>query len=150
MSLLERLETDGPKRILSLDGGGIRGIISIGFLERIESQLRERNGSPDLLLCDYFDLIVGTSTGAIIAVCIALGMDTATIKNLYLEIGSNSYWRDNSVVLFNILRSSSRSREVGWLGAGLAVAPVVVSERRVGEKRIEEGYAGEQVENAVG
>ena len=49
MSLLERLETDGPKRILSLDGGGIRGIISIGFLERIESQLRERIAGPAAL-----------------------------------------------------------------------------------------------------
>jgi len=47
-------------------------------------------------------------------------------------------------------RFSPWRREVGGPGAGLAMASIAVSERRVGEKRIEERYAGEQVENAVG
>jgi patatin-like phospholipase/acyl hydrolase len=61
--------SDGkPKRILALDGGGLRGILSLGILEKIEGLLRERHGAGnDFRLCHYFDLIAGTSTGAIIA-----------------------------------------------------------------------------------
>ena len=56
-----------PKRILSLDGGGIRGALTLGYLKKLETLLREKEGNKNLLLCDYFDLIGGTSTGSIIA-----------------------------------------------------------------------------------
>jgi len=52
-----------PKRILSLDGGGIRGFLTLQYLEAIEALLRQRTGRADLVLSDYFDLIGGTSTG---------------------------------------------------------------------------------------
>ena len=96
MTLLNRFTSGGPKRILSLDGGGIRGTLSIGYLEKIESILRERHGKPELRLCDYFDLIGGTSTGAIIAALLAVGMETAQLKALYLELGGKVFskkWR---------------------------------------------------------
>ena len=63
-----------PKRILSLDGGGIRGILTLEYLGVIESMLRKRSGRDDFRLCDYFDLIGGTSTGSIIAAGLACGM----------------------------------------------------------------------------
>ncbi len=44
MELLDRLAAPGPKRILALDGGGMRGIVTLGFLARIEAVLRERHG----------------------------------------------------------------------------------------------------------
>jgi hypothetical protein len=75
----------GPKRILSLDGGGTRGIISIAFLERIEELLQQQAG-PDARLCDYFDLIGGTSTGAIIGSALALGMSAKEVKDVYLSL----------------------------------------------------------------
>lgn len=53
MSLLDRLDAPGPKRILALDGGGVRGILSIAFLERIEAILRERFGR-NLVLADLY------------------------------------------------------------------------------------------------
>jgi patatin-like phospholipase/acyl hydrolase len=87
MDLLERFNAPGPKRILSLDGGGIRGALTIGYLEKIEALLRERHNNEHLLLCDYFDLVGGTSTGAIIAACLAKGMSVAAVRNLYLELG---------------------------------------------------------------
>src|SRR2546421_5925586 len=97
MNLLERLTSDSPKRILALDGGGIRGVLSLGFLERIERILRDRHRKPDLRLCDYFDLIGGTSTGAIIAGALAIGMDVAAIKRAYLDLGGKIFgkrwWR---------------------------------------------------------
>jgi patatin-like phospholipase/acyl hydrolase len=63
----------GPKRTLAIDGGGVRGVIALTFLAQIEAILRTRTKNPELRLCDYFDLIGGTSTGAIIAVGLALG-----------------------------------------------------------------------------
>lgn len=85
------METNRPKRILALDGGGIRGALTLGFLEKIEIILREREGNPNLLLCDYFDLIGGTSTGAIIAAGLSIGMSARDIKELYLNIGDKIF-----------------------------------------------------------
>ena len=91
MTLLNRLTADGPKRILALDAGGIRGAITAGFLERIESILRERHQNPDLRLCDYFDLIGGTSTGAIIAGQLVLGKTAAEVKEFYLYQAAKAF-----------------------------------------------------------
>jgi patatin-like phospholipase/acyl hydrolase len=50
---------------LALDGGGIRGLLTLGILEKLEADLRAANGgSASFRLCDYFDFIGGTSTGA--------------------------------------------------------------------------------------
>ena len=54
-------------RILSIDGGGIRGIIPAYTLVQVENKLKELSGNPDARIADYFDLFVGTSTGAILA-----------------------------------------------------------------------------------
>src|SRR5690242_5989397 len=77
----------GPKRILSLDGGGIRGILTLGYLERLERMLREKYDNPNLVLSDYYDLIGGTSTGAIIASCLAIGKPVKDIITLYNNLG---------------------------------------------------------------
>jgi len=53
-------------RILSIDGGGIRGIIPAVVLEYIENKLKEKSGNPNAVLQDYFDMIAGTSTGGIL------------------------------------------------------------------------------------
>ncbi len=89
--LIDQLQSPGPKRILALDGGGIRGAITLGYLEEIESILRKRHNKPDLRLCEYYDLIGGTSTGAIIAACLAVGMTVGEIKTLYLKLGKKIF-----------------------------------------------------------
>jgi len=53
-------------RILSIDGGGIRGVLPGTILAYIESQLQLKEG-PDVRLADYFELIAGTSTGGILS-----------------------------------------------------------------------------------
>ncbi len=83
--------THGPKRILALDGGGIRGILTLAYLGVIEDMLRKRSGRNDFLLSDYFDLIGGTSTGSIIAAGLACGMPVAELKKLYHEIGASVF-----------------------------------------------------------
>jgi hypothetical protein len=78
----------GPKRILALDGGGTLGIISLAFLARVEAVLRARHGNdPAFRLAHYFDLIGGTSTGAIIAAGLALGRSVAEMTALYRAMG---------------------------------------------------------------
>ncbi len=84
--LRERFRKPGPKRILALDGGGVRGLLTIGMLARLEEHLRQRSGNPNYRLCDYFDLIGGTSTGSIIATGLALGMSVAEISALYKTV----------------------------------------------------------------
>lgn len=74
----------GPKRILALDGGGVRGLITLGMLQRMEDVLKQRLPDPEAFrLGQYFDLVAGTSTGSIIATGIALGWKVSEIKNLY-------------------------------------------------------------------
>lgn len=93
MTLLERLTAPGPKRILALDGGGIRGALTSGYLIEIEALLRRRHGNAKLCLGDYFDLIGGTSTGAIIAGGLALGMSAEEITQKYLTLGRAAFKR---------------------------------------------------------
>jgi predicted patatin/cPLA2 family phospholipase len=83
----ERLSSKGPKRILSIDGGGLRGALAVGMLRKVEQTLRDQFDRKDLLLADYFDLIGGTSTGAIIAAALAIGYDTERIEGLYRSMG---------------------------------------------------------------
>ncbi len=83
-----------PKRILALDGGGIRGILTLGMLREIESMLRARfGGDPAFRLSDYFDLIGGTSTGAIIAAGLSLGMTVDEIHGHYMSLGNAVFKR---------------------------------------------------------
>ena len=97
MPLIDRLKEDSPKRILALDGGGIRGAITIGYLEKLESILRKRHKSPHMRLSDYFDLIGGTSTGSIIAGGLAIGMEVGEIKKLYLKLGDKIFGQKRSI-----------------------------------------------------
>ena len=94
MRLSKQQHLDGaapPKRILSLDGGGIRGVLTLEYLEVIETMLRQRRNDPSLLLSDYFDLIGGTSTGSIIAAGLACGMPVKEIKKLYTDLGAQVF-----------------------------------------------------------
>src|SRR5260370_26253103 len=64
-------------RILSLDGGGAKGFYTLGVLNEIEAMIAPRR------LYEHFDVIFGTSTGAIIAALLALGYSVAEVHKLY-------------------------------------------------------------------
>ncbi len=85
MSVSDKLKPAPQKKLLALDGGGIRGVITLEVLARIESILREEKavGNPSFRLADYFDYIAGTSTGAIIAACLSIGMSVPEISHFY-------------------------------------------------------------------
>lgn len=86
-----------PKRMLALDGGGVRGILSLGFLKHIESTLRKRYNDETFVLSQYFDFIGGTSTGAIIATLLALGSEVDEVNVLYRKLADDifrkRFWR---------------------------------------------------------
>lgn len=87
MSVKTVLERGGPRKLLALDGGGIRGLITVEVLGEIEDQFRGDRGD-EFRLCDEFDYIAGTSTGAIIATCLSLGMSVAEIRAFYRDSGT--------------------------------------------------------------
>lgn len=90
--LKERFETKQPRKILSLDGGGIRGIVTLEILAEMESQLKRKlNKGEDFRLSDYFDYIGGTSTGAIIAAGLSIGMSVQELLGFYLDKGKDMF-----------------------------------------------------------
>ena len=91
-ALVTRMQSPGPKKILSCDGGGILGLISVEILAKMEDDLRAKLGrGTEFVLADYFDFVCGTSTGAIIAACIAAGMSMARIRQFYVENGQDMF-----------------------------------------------------------
>lgn len=74
------------RTILSVDGGGVRGIIPLACLVRLESRL----GRPGR---EIFDLVAGTSTGAVIAAGIALGVSARGLLALYRELAREAFQR---------------------------------------------------------
>lgn len=93
------------KRILALSGGGVRGIIEVAFLEAIDREYKRRFG-PDTRLCDVFDLVGGSSTGALIATAIALGHPMDRIRNFYIQraakfFSQKRWWRFGRAPIFD-------------------------------------------------
>ena len=78
-------------RILSLDGGGIRGVFPAALLARLEEHLEHPIGR-------YFDLIAGTSTGGIIAIGLGLGLSAGDILKLYVEQGPAIFGQEHGAV----------------------------------------------------
>ena len=93
MALSDKLKPVPPKKLLSLDGGGIRGVITLEILARIEDILRQTKGmgNPGFRLADYFDYIAGTSTGAIIAACLSIGMSVSEISHFYHSFSKDMF-----------------------------------------------------------
>jgi uncharacterized protein len=73
-----------PKKLLALDGGGIRGVMTLGILAAIEKAIRQPIG-------EYFDYIAGTSTGAIIAAGLAHGLTIAQLQDFYVQFGPEMF-----------------------------------------------------------
>lgn len=78
-----------PFRILTIDGGGIRGIIPAKFLTELESELKFKGKSGQLH--EHFDLICGTSTGGIIAIGLALGVPSEKLLGFYKNYASTIF-----------------------------------------------------------
>ncbi len=77
---------DRDFRILSIDGGGIRGVFPAAVLAGLEETLT--NGQP---IGTYFDMIVGTSTGGILAIGMGAGYSAGQLRDLYMQRGRHIF-----------------------------------------------------------
>ncbi|HEY8283876.1 MAG TPA: patatin-like phospholipase family protein [Chloroflexota bacterium] len=87
MPVREILDATRPRKMLAIDGGGIRAMLSIEVLAQIERLARAAYANPLLTLADCFDYFAGTSTGAIVATLLSLGMTVDDIRDLYVRTG---------------------------------------------------------------
>lgn len=89
-------------RILSIDGGGIRGILPGQILVKLEAILQKQSNDPDARIADYFDLVAGTSTGGILACALLCPEDPSNAASrpkytaqdavdIYLERGDDIF-----------------------------------------------------------
>lgn len=80
-TLLDRMQSSAPKKILAIDGDYIRPIISVTILHRLEQALRVKTGQSELVLSDYFDVIAGTHSGSWLAVLLACGQSMEQVSD---------------------------------------------------------------------
>lgn len=95
-------EKCNQKNILSIDGGGIKGIFAASFLSEIEKKCC-------IKICDYFDMISGTSTGAIIAAALSIGIPAEKIFQLYRYKANKIF---PSHTFFKIFRGKYKTNEL--------------------------------------
>ena len=109
MSYRARVAAPGPKKLLALDGGGIRGVITLEVLSRMEELLAAEQGrGDDFVLADYFDYIGGTSTGAVIAAGLAKGLRVRRLLDLYTTRGEEMFDKAWLLRRYRYLYGSSR------------------------------------------
>lgn len=130
-----KLAKTGPRKLLALDGGGIRGLITIEILAKIESLVRAQSRNPSLVLADYFDYIAGTSTGAVIGTLLALGKPVDEIRRIYLDCGRMMF--DKNTILGR-LENLGKELPHGAAVVEAAELGAYYAKRWVGEK---EAYA---------
>ncbi len=94
-------------KILALDGGGIRGILTLEVLARMEEMLAEATGGrAGFRLCHFFDYVGGTSTGAIIAAGLARGKSAKELLDFYQQTGPAMFDKQFILKRWNALYKS--------------------------------------------
>ncbi len=118
-------ENNNKVRILSIDGGGIRGVIPGQVLVYVEQKIQELTGNQEARIADYFDFIAGTSTGGILS-CAYLAPDSSKrpkftaqeVVNLYMERGDDIF----DIPLFHKLRTAGGLTDEKYPSAGIEEA----------------------------
>ena len=96
-------------KILSIDGGGIKGVFPALFLTLLEDELKNRSDGKTQIF-HHFDLITGTSTGGIIAIALALGIPAKEIFQLYIDNARKIFGSKKSF-FFGQIRNSAHERK---------------------------------------
>lgn len=117
-------------KILSIDGGGIKGLYSAAFLAELERGLDKR-------VADYFDLICGTSTGGLIALGLASGKPASELMDLYYAQGNTIFPTSNNTFLRYLqLKFIHPFRQIFWRGKFSNKALRVQLEKVFGDKTL--------------
>jgi uncharacterized protein len=108
---------DKPFRVLSLDGGGMRGTYTATYLDRVASAFAARRNIGQMDIGRAFDLIVGTSTGGIVGCALAAGVPLAKVVELYREHGPAIFQRPlpqaKGLAVWNDLRARPAALKAG-------------------------------------
>ncbi len=89
--MTETTNSTQPFRVLSLDGGGMRGTYTATYLERVAATFAKQRGVAAIDIGGAFDLIAGTSTGGIIACALAKGVPLREVVSLYRQHGEKIF-----------------------------------------------------------
>lgn len=95
-------------KILSIDGGGIRGVFPAMFLADLEAKL-QADGNPKWQVCQNFDFICGTSTGGIMALALSLGIPAKEIYELYYNNAQAIFGKKRNFMK-SLLKSSYKTQ----------------------------------------
>ena len=88
------------KLILTLDGGGMKGIVTLTVLKALLNKIRRKLNDPSIRITDCFDLMIGTSTGGIIVGCLcAANLEIEQIERIYETLGTQVFSKKNQTSL---------------------------------------------------
>jgi hypothetical protein len=135
-----------PFRVLSLDGGGMRGTYTATYLDRVAATFAKRRGVAALDIGAAFDLIVGTSTGGIIACALAAGIPLAEIVTLYRQHGPAIFSRPLPTGAAGVFVDHRKRPQA--LASGEASLRAALTEK-LGEKTLGEIYAERGIALAI-
>lgn len=135
-----------PLRVLSLDGGGMRGTYTATYLDRVANAFATRRGVKALDIGAAFDLIVGTSTGGIVACALAAGIPLSEITALYVEHGPKIFTRPLPTGIFSTVCDIRKRPEA--LAEGAKVLRQAL-ENRLGRITLGEVYAARNIALAI-
>lgn len=88
---------DKKFKVLSIDGGGVKGVFVAKYLMIIESELKKRSNG-NVSIRNHFDLITGTSTGGLMAIAISLGISAEEIHNLYIDSAKGIFGNKRNIL----------------------------------------------------
>ena len=93
--LADRYAVQRPRALLSLDGGGVRALITVEILARMEELLAAQStNSSTFRLCDYFDFVAGAGTGGLIAIALARGKSTREVLAFFVANASDLFGKE--------------------------------------------------------
>jgi predicted acylesterase/phospholipase RssA len=135
-----------PFRVLSLDGGGMRGTYTATYLDKLAATFARRRNIDALDIGAAFDLIVGTSTGGIIAAALAIGVPLAEIVTLYAENGSAIFSRPLPTGVVKVVPDIFKRRHALAAGATRLRAALT---NKLGSKTLGQVYAERAIALAI-
>ncbi|HUZ34129.1 MAG TPA: CBASS cGAMP-activated phospholipase [Xanthobacteraceae bacterium] len=127
--------TDRDFRILSIDGGGIRGIFPAAFLAGLEARCP---GVPSI--AGYFDLIAGTSTGGIIALGLAANLSAAALRDLYVREGRDIFPPSGPGAIGRAIRKIKAWRRL-WRYSYDQEALTRILRERLGDRKLADAHS---------
>ena len=131
-------------RVLSIDGGGMRGYYSAAYLQELSKIAKTRFGQSDFDLSARFQLIVGTSTGAIVGAGLLAGLSSEQIKSFYAENGNKIFPKQLPSKMFQLLWH--RRKKINKQGARALRAALTEA---FGDQTLGEIYQRRQIAFAV-